>query len=93
MNCLEANRLTANHCRASGGKPCSVTDSTRAIVAATVNILNTPSTFLCNIRSRGGDALHLTTAAENGFAGIYTDDRHLQAAASLFRLKAVSVIR
>jgi predicted nucleic acid-binding protein len=41
---------------------------------------------------RAGDALHLTSAAENGFAEIYSNDRHLQASAALFGLEAVNVI-
>jgi predicted nucleic acid-binding protein len=47
-----------------------------------------PSTFV-----RAGDALHLTAAAENGFAEIFSNDRHLQAAAALFGLVAVNLIR
>jgi predicted nucleic acid-binding protein len=46
------------------------------------------STFI-----RAGDALHLTSAAENGFTEMYSNDRHMQTAASLFGLKAVNVIR
>jgi predicted nucleic acid-binding protein len=47
-----------------------------------------PSTFV-----RAGDALHLTAAAENGFTEIYSNDRHLGAAAALFGLEAVNLIR
>ena len=47
-----------------------------------------PSTFI-----RASDALHLTSAAENGFAEIYSNDRRLQASAALFGLMAVNVIR
>jgi predicted nucleic acid-binding protein len=42
---------------------------------------------------RAGDALHLITAAENGFTEIYSNDRHLQATASQFGMKAMNVIQ
>jgi predicted nucleic acid-binding protein len=42
---------------------------------------------------RASDALHLTAATENGFGEIYSNDRHLRAAAVLFGLEAMNVIR
>lgn len=42
---------------------------------------------------RAGDALHLTCASEHGFPKVYTNDRHMLAAASYFRLTGINIMQ
>lgn len=52
---------------------------------------NTPSTASGGIFLRAEDAVHLTTAQDLGEADLWTNDRHLLAAASHFGLIGRSV--
>lgn len=46
-----------------------------------------------NVFIRAGDALHLACASENGFAEVYTNDRHMLAAATYFQLTGINVMQ
>ena len=62
---------------------------TAAIVDSVARVFATaPATFYL----RAADALHLASAADFGFTEIYSNDRHLLAAAPLFGLRGVNVI-
>jgi predicted nucleic acid-binding protein len=43
-----------------------------------------------NVFLRAGDAIHLVTAAAAGFKEIFSNDKHLLAAASIFKLKGIN---
>jgi predicted nucleic acid-binding protein len=61
---------------------------TRTILTATVAaVRRAPRTVFI----RGGDAVHLGCARENGFTEIYTGDRHMVLAAPHFRITPVTV--
>jgi predicted nucleic acid-binding protein len=45
-----------------------------------------------HVSVRAGDAIHLLTAQEHGFAEVYSNDRNMLGAASHFGLKGVDVI-
>jgi predicted nucleic acid-binding protein len=62
---------------------------TRALIETSCNrIAALPAGILC----RAADAIHLTCAKEESFTEIYSNDRHLLAAAPYFGLAAKNVI-
>ena len=60
---------------------------TSKLVIETVFATAPASTYL-----RAAGAIHLATAAEHGFAEIFSNDKHLLAAAPLFGLRGMNVI-
>jgi predicted nucleic acid-binding protein len=66
------------------------------LVAPTDSILDRVEAVFATAPSttylRAADALHLATAADSGFSEIYSNDKHLLAAAPLFGLSGVNVI-
>jgi predicted nucleic acid-binding protein len=61
----------------------------RALIeSACTRLAALPTGVLC----RAADAIHLTSAKEEGFAEVYSNDRHLLAAAPYFGLVAKNVI-
>ena len=55
---------------------------------ARATILEVPSSVFL----RAGDALHLACAKEQGFQEVYTNDRHMLAAARYFQLTGVNAL-
>lgn len=62
---------------------------TEAIVDRVESVFSTAPPDTC---LRAADALHLATAADHGFSEIYSNDKHLLAAAPLFGLRGVNLI-
>lgn len=73
--------------RAAGGLPLLPLTETILDRVAVAFASATPACFL-----RAADALHLATAAEHGFAEIYSNDLHLLAAAPLFGLRGIDMM-
>lgn len=63
-----------------------VTSSLLELVCERINLLP-PSVFLRTV-----DAIHLMCASSNGFQAIYSNDRHLLAAAPYFNLTGTNII-
>ncbi|MDZ4743815.1 MAG: type II toxin-antitoxin system VapC family toxin [Verrucomicrobiota bacterium] len=62
---------------------------TEEIVARVENVY---ASAPANTFIRAADALHLASAAENGFDEIFSNDRHLLIAAPLFGLRGINII-
>ncbi|MFN0077283.1 MAG: type II toxin-antitoxin system VapC family toxin [Prosthecobacter sp.] len=82
----QLRRQFENDCQA-GGLHCFPLTAAVYQQAEAVFATASASVFL-----RAADALHLASAAQNGFAEIYSHDRHLLAAAPLFGLRGVNII-
>ena len=56
------------------------------------NVFATYQSLAGTVFVRANDAIHLTCAEQQGFPAIYSNDRHLLAAAPAFALEGVNVI-
>jgi predicted nucleic acid-binding protein len=73
---------------------CDQDDNIYSWLPATMEIFEivyrTFLTIPADIFLRTADAIHLATATENGFKEIYSNDKHLLAAAPFFKLKGIN---